>query len=107
MTYKEFKGAVDLMISHHIKISKAYDLNIDLIDFSNGQAVLIGVLWSQILTEEGLDWFNWFLYEKNGISGKPKKDIKANDKGNEICKDLKGLHDYLTTYKCFKTTKHK
>lgn len=105
MIFKEFKRAVDLMTSHHIKISKAYDLNIDLIDFCNGQDVLIDILWSRILTEEGLDWFNWFLYEKDGISGKPKKDMKANDGDKEICKDLKGLHDYLTTQKYFKIIK--
>jgi len=28
--------------------------------------------------------------------------MKAHDGGKEICKDLKGLHDYLTTQKYFK-----
>lgn len=102
MTFEEFKGAVNLMTSHHIKVSKAYDLNIDLIDFCDTQGKLINVLWGHILTEEGLDWFNWFLYEKDGISGKPKKDMKAYDNKKEILKDLKGLYDYLTTQKYFK-----
>jgi hypothetical protein len=28
--------------------------------------------------------------------------MKAHDGGKEICKDLKGLYDYLTTQKYFK-----
>lgn len=102
MTFEEFKGAVNLMTNHHIKVSMAYDLNIDLIDFCDTQGKLINVLWGHILTEEGLDWFNWFLYEKDGISGKPKKDMKAYDNKKEILKDLKGLYNYLTTQKYFK-----
>lgn len=102
MTFKEFKAVNDLMVSHHIKVSKAYDLNIDLLDFGNEQEVVITMLWSQILTVEGLDWFSWFMYEKDGISGKPRKDLNAKDGGKEICKDLKGLYNYLTTQKYFK-----
>ena len=154
MTFKEFKGAVDLITSHHIKvhnvsismrtlkypINKAQSLNVEALNelvnkhqkinklFEEGKAIdpqltknfvtfpisdnpfgkydkqgrLINVLWGHILTEEGLDWFNWFMYEKDGISGKPKKDMKANDGGKEILKDLKGLYNYLTTQKYFK-----
>lgn len=102
MTFEEFKSAVDLMTNHHIKVFRAYDLNIDLIDFCDTQGKLINVLWGHILTEEGLDWFNWFLYEKDGISGKPKKNMKAYDNKKEILKDLKGLYNYLTTQKYFK-----
>ena len=102
MTFKEFKAVNDLMVSHHIKVSKAYDLNIDLLDFGNEQERLISILLGHILTVEGLDWFDWFMYEKDGISGKPKKDMKAHDSKKEICKNLKGLHDYLTTQKYFK-----
>ena len=102
MTFEEFKGAVNLMTSHHIKVSKAYDLNIDLIDFSDDQGRLINVLWGHILTVDGLDWFNWFLYEKDGISGKVKRDMKAYSGKKEILKDLKGLHTFLTVNKYFK-----
>ena len=102
MTFEEFKSAVDLMTSHHIKVSKAYDLNIDLIDFSDTQGRLVNVLWGHILTVDGLDWFKWLLYEKDGISGKVKRDMKAYSGKKEILKDLKGLYNYLTTQKYFK-----
>jgi hypothetical protein len=43
------------------------------------------------------------MYEKDYISGKIKKDFAATDEsGKEICKDLKGLHEYLVTQMYFK-----
>jgi hypothetical protein len=72
-------------------------------DFCDDQNKLINTLWGHILTIEGLDWFSWFMYEKNYISGKIKKHLTAKDEsGKEICKDLKGLHEYLVTQMYFK-----
>jgi hypothetical protein len=42
------------------------------------------------------------MYEKDGISGKVRKDMRAYDNEKEILKDLKGLYNYLTTQKYFK-----
>ena len=103
MKYKEFKELVDLMVKHEEKIDAAYKLNIDLIEFNDDQNKLINTLWGHILTVEGLDWFSWFMYEKDYISGKIKKDFTATDEsGKEICKDLKGLHEYLVIQMYFK-----
>lgn len=103
MTFKEFKTATDYMIEHHNKVTAAYKLNIDLIEFSDTQEKVLSMLWRQILTDDGKEWFDWFMYEKNYIEdGIGKKELKAYDKKKEICEDLKGLHDYLTKHKHFK-----
>jgi hypothetical protein len=103
MKYKDFKELVDLMVKHEEKIDAAYKLKIDLIDFCDDQNKLINTLWGHILTIEGLDWFSWFMYEKDYISGKIKKHLTAKDEsGKEICKDLKGLHEYLVIQMYFK-----
>lgn len=103
MTFNEFKTATDHMVEHHKKVMAAYQLNIDLIDFNNTQNVLINALWNQILTEDGKEWFDWFMYEKEYIEdGIGRKDMKAHDGDKEIVKNLKGLHDYLTKHKHFK-----
>jgi hypothetical protein len=103
MKYKEFKELVDLMVKHEKKINDAYKLNIDLIEFNDDQNKLINALWGHILTVDGVDWFNWFMYEKNYISGNLRKDLTAYDNsGKEICKDLKGLHEYLVIQMYFK-----
>jgi hypothetical protein len=107
MTFKEFKTATDYMIEHHNKVTAAYKLNIDLIEFSDTQEKLLSMLWDQILTDKGKDWLDWFMYEKDYIEdGKGRKEMEAwDDDGHEICKDLKGLHTYLTTQKYFKCLK--
>ena len=96
MTYKEFKAMIDLQILHHNKIHQAYKLKIDLIDAFDNQEKLVDLLWEQILSEKGVNWLRWYLYEKDGISGKPKSNMTANDEnGKEICKNVKGLYDFL------------
>ena len=102
MEYKLFKQIIDLQIAHSQKIDKLYKLNIDLLEAFDEQEKVIDLLWKQVLTADGDEWLGWYLYEKDGISGKPKKDFKAHDGDVEICKDVKGLYDYLSKQKYFK-----
>jgi len=102
MTYKEFKQIIDWQIAHHKKIDDAYNLKINLLEAFDEQDKVIDALWKQVLTTNGDDWLGWYLYEKDGISGKPKKNMRAHDGDVEICKDIKGLHEYLIKNKYFK-----
>ncbi len=104
MTFENFKKIIDLMVLHNEKMNKSYKNNIDLYDFMNTNNRVIHLLWTELLTSEGIDWLEWFLYEKNYLDdGIGRKDLKAYDNGKEICKDLKGLYKYLTKYNYFKT----
>jgi hypothetical protein len=102
MTYAQFKQIIDWQIAHHTKIDDAYKLNINLIEAFDEQEKVIDALWKQVLTADGDFWLGWYLYEKDGISGKPRKDFKAHDGDVEICKDVKGLYEYLSKNKYFK-----
>jgi len=103
MIYKEFKEIVDLQIAHHKRMRDLYKLRVDLLETFDDQDRAIQLLWQSVLNEYGYDWLSWYLYEKDGISGKPRKDLTACDnEKNEICKDLKGLWKYLTKEKYFK-----
>jgi hypothetical protein len=96
MKYEKFKAIIDYQISHNNKMDEIYKCKIDLLDVMNDIQRAVEVLWEELLTEDGNEWLNWYLYEKDGISGKPRKDFKANDKdGKEICKDIKGLYEFL------------
>ena len=103
MTYKTFKQIIDLQIAHTNRVQALYDLKLDLIETFEEQETAIDLLWKELLTEFGYDWLNWYLYEKNGISGQPRPDLSAfDDNEKEICKHLKGLWKYLTKEKYFK-----
>jgi len=103
MTYGTFETIIALQIAHHKRIQALYQLKVNVIDAFDEQEKAIGLLWQEVLTVEGFDWLSWFLYEKDGISGKPRKDLQAWDQDkNEICKSLKGLYDYLVKEKYFR-----
>lgn len=102
MDYKEFKKIIDLQIYHWQKLDELYKFKIDFLDAFDEQELIIDLLWKQVLTADGKDWLGWYLYEKDGISGKLKKDITAHDGDVEICKDVKGLYKYLIKQKYFK-----
>ena len=102
MEYKLFKQIIDWQIAHSQNIDKLCDMGINFTEAFDEQEKVIDALWKQVLTTDGDDWVGWYLYEKDGISGKPRKDLKAHDGDVEICKDIKGLYDYLSKQKYFK-----
>jgi hypothetical protein len=113
MTFEKFKHIVDLMVQNSARVDGSHELGIDLIEFTEGYNIVINYLWGQLLTTEGLDWFDWFMYEKNYLQdgiGNPEMrafnktyDPLTNDKIEiEIVKDLKGLYDYLLENNYFK-----
>jgi len=103
MTYGTFESIIALQIAHHKRIQALYNLRVDLIETFSEQEKVVEMLWESVLTEHGYDWLCWYLYEKDGISGEPKEHLSAwDEEKNEICKDLKGLYDYLVREKYFR-----
>ena len=96
MTYEKFKEIINLQIAHHNRILALSKLKVDLVELFDEQDKAVQLLWQEVLTEFGYDWLSWYLYEKGGISGKPRKDLKAWDKEKkEICKNIRSLWKYL------------
>lgn len=102
MTFDHFKELTDHMISHATKLGRAYDNGIDLYEFTDETETLIHKLWNLILTDHGLDWFSWFMYEKNYIHDGIGNSLTASDDDKPICEDLQGLYDYLVENNYFK-----
>lgn len=112
MTFERFKQAVDQMVQNSDKLDRSYENGIDLIEFTDGYHTVIHYLWGSLLTTEGLDWFDWFMYEKNYLQdgvGNPEMQAfsKTNDDQVEICKDLEGLYNYLNENNYFKCASQK
>ena len=103
MDYSVFEKCISVMIECNKKNRSAYSLGIDLAEYSENYNKLIDLMWSQVLTDEGLDWINWFLYEKGGINGNLREDINAWDEDKvPICYDLNSLYDYLKKSEYFR-----
>ena len=85
------------------KCDKAYKMGIDLNEFMDTQYYVTTHLWEAVLTEKGMEWFCWFMYERSYLH-ELRDDMKAWDEHkNEICKDLDGLYEYLVTNNHFNT----
>lgn len=105
MTFEKFKELTDLMVKSSTKVQNAYQLGIDIYEFIEEKEALVHRLWNTILTDFGLEWFSWFMYEKNYIhDGVGRADLTAHDNGTPICEDLEGLYEYLVKNNYFKIT---
>jgi hypothetical protein len=97
MNFKKFKTITDLTVIHTSRTNALYKLGIDSYRVFPELDLIFDLLWGEILTKEGKEWFEWFMYDKNYVSGKLRKDLTASDEsGKAICKNLRELHKYLT-----------
>lgn len=91
MTYKVFEELIKRINTVDAKVSAAYDLGIDVINFSDDYNTISSILLTEYYGQEGAGWVEWFIYEKEN-----NPDLKAHDAdGNEICYDLKSLWEYV------------
>jgi len=103
MDYENFKSLISLMKDQWDSSNKAYKLGIDLLDYNEKNHRINKILLREIMTPDGIDWFEWYLYEKKAIEGTPDKSLKAWDsKKKEICYDVKSLYNYLVENKYFR-----
>jgi hypothetical protein len=103
MKYENLKKYIKVLSEQQKKSRDLYKCGVDIMEFTDNYHTLFRILWQEILTDEGLDWLEWFIWEKGAVDGKIRKDIQAWDaNGNPICEDLKGLHKYLVDNNYFK-----
>jgi hypothetical protein len=75
------------------KLDEVYKAGIDLINFTGPYESVISMLIGSIYGQEGRDTFDWWCYEKNFGE---RTDLTMTDKdGNELCRTIEELHQYL------------
>jgi hypothetical protein len=65
-----------------------YELDIDLINFSDDHASVINILLEVYYGKEGSDWIGWYLYERDPVG---TIDQATTNDGKPICYDIKSL----------------
>jgi hypothetical protein len=116
MEYSKFEEIIKRMKSHGERNSKAYELNIDLINFCDDLETIVSLLIREVYGEEGAGWFDWFCFDAdfgekdwsksatyenvNGIMRKIKEegDPKwgaSDENGNPICYSVRSTWEYL------------
>lgn len=94
-------------------LQKEFSSNVDssgmfgttLIECADPLQKVISTLFSELLTEEGIDWLDWFLWEKGYAYGKdqePDANQAYDEEGNEILKDVDELYAFFVEHDYFK-----
>jgi hypothetical protein len=88
-----FKRIILELKEQYESTDKAYKAGIDLINFTNPYESVISMLIGSIYGMDGKETFDWWCYEKNWGE---RTDLTATDKdGNELCRTIEELHQYL------------
>ena len=70
------------------KQNALYKLDVDLINYSDNYTSVIDILLKVYYGEDGADWIDWYLYERDENSA---RDQATDKDGKPICYDIKSL----------------
>ena len=93
MKLEVFKEVVNLLKQNHERVNLAYKLEIDLVNFLDPLETVISHLIGSHYGREGKETFDWWCYDKNWGE---RTDLTITDKdGNELCRTVEELHQWL------------
>ena len=93
MTFEVFEKIISLLKEHEEKSLALYKLGIDLANTNDSLQEVISHLIASIYGLEGKDTFDWWCYEKDW--GTREDLTMTNHKGEELCKTIHDLWEYL------------
>jgi hypothetical protein len=93
MNLQTFTSLINEIISQNERIHNLYKQGVDLISFNdNYYKNVVHPLLIESFGKEGLEWIEWFIYERDG-----NPEMKAWDKdNNEICYDIPSLYKEIS-----------
>ena len=65
-----------------------YQLDVDVINFSDDYTSIINILLEVYYGKEGSDWISWYMWERDPVG---KIDQATTNDGKPICYDVKSL----------------
>ncbi len=94
LTKEQFLKSLKTARDRSAFIDKLYALNIDIIECQDGFDKMFDLFIKTAFTEEGQDWYSWYLYEKPMLKG----EVNAWEADNTpiILDTDEDLWEYLT-----------
>lgn len=97
MKFKTFESIIKRLKTQSDEVSKLYSMKIDLIEFIDPYHTIISDMLKEEYGSEGIDWWNWFCYERDFGT---RTDLEAFDADNNpICRDVKELWELMEACK--------
>ena len=93
MTLETFTTLIECFQNQRKKTHELWKLGIDILAYNEDYyREVVYPLMLEAFGKEGVDWIDWYIYEKRG-----REDRKAWDKeGNEICHNIESLYNEIT-----------
>jgi hypothetical protein len=99
MDFKSFEKIILNLQVAHKKSRELYKLGIDLMQYDENYEFVIDELFKAAFNEDQRGWIDWYLYEREGLSGKINKAYKtAGKKKVEICHTIDSLWETIQEY---------
>jgi hypothetical protein len=97
MNLNTFTTLIEGLEKRQEQKSRAYDLGIDMLNYDDDYNIDVErPLLLELFSKEGLDWIDWYLYERISCCG---ETLEAFDKdGEPICFDIPSLYDTIKEY---------
>jgi hypothetical protein len=96
MNEEKFKSIIEITEKINKNCSSLHSLGVDLMDYNDSYHKIIRLLMSSIFKEEGMDWIDWYLYERPSFKGTDNHAWDEN--GNPICYDIPSLWETVKEY---------
>ena len=88
MKLEVFTEIINKIIKQSDKVHALYELDIDLINYSDDHNSVINILLEVYYGKEGADWIGWYLWERDPVG---TIDQASTNDGKPICYDVKSL----------------
>lgn len=99
MNKKSFETIILNLQLAHKKSRELYKLGVDLMEYDESYEFVIDELFKATFNEDQHGWIDWYLYEREGLSGKINKAYKTVGKKKvEICHTIDSLWETIQEY---------
>ena len=88
MKLEVFTEIINKIIKQSDKVHALYELDIDLINYSDDHNSVINILLEVYYGKDGADWIGWYLWERDPDG---TIDQATTNDGKPICYDIQSL----------------
>ena len=90
MKLEVFERIIGLIQAQQEKSHALYKIGIDSLNYEEDFQETISLLLKAYYGQDGADWIDWYVYEREGLSGNHTNSATDAD-GNPICYDVPSL----------------
>lgn len=97
MNFEQFKIVIEALEKARERSHAICMLGVELLDYDEAYHITIQTLIEAVFHKEGVDWIEWFLYERPGFGDTPLKATDAD--GSEICHNIESLWETVKPHR--------